>query len=112
MLPIWPKARTPDWLRKISDLKIKCLEREIAAHEEFLSTHNARDEVYAKKSEQLRPPKSAVQKSSSTMHKSAWHGIRPIYSFDSSWVKTFLMPGVFARLCRSCNVHGKIRMRA
>src|SRR5438034_2090947 len=38
-------------LRKISDLKIKCLEREIAAHEEFLSTHSARDEVYTQKSE-------------------------------------------------------------
>src|SRR6478672_2240310 len=33
-------------LRKISDLKIKCLEREIAAHEEFLSTYSARDQVY------------------------------------------------------------------
>jgi tetratricopeptide (TPR) repeat protein len=41
-------------LRKISDLKIKCLEREIAAHEEFLSTYTAQDEVYAEKSEQLR----------------------------------------------------------
>jgi tetratricopeptide (TPR) repeat protein len=44
-------------LRKISDLKIKCLEREITAHEEFLSTHTARDEVYAEKSEQLRAAK-------------------------------------------------------
>src|SRR4029434_1378084 len=44
-------------LRKISDLKIKCLEHEIAAHEEFLSTHTARDEVYAEKSEQLRVAK-------------------------------------------------------
>src|SRR5213596_178477 len=44
-------------LRKISDLKIKCLEREIAAHEEFLSTHSARDEVYTQKSEQLRTAK-------------------------------------------------------
>jgi tetratricopeptide (TPR) repeat protein len=44
-------------LRKISDLKIKCLEREIAAHEEFLSTYTARDQVYAEKSEQLRVAK-------------------------------------------------------
>ena len=44
-------------LRKISDLKIKCLEREIAAHEEFLSTHAARDEVYSEKSRQLRTAK-------------------------------------------------------
>jgi tetratricopeptide (TPR) repeat protein len=44
-------------LRKISDLKIKCLEREIAAHEEFLSTCSARDEGYAEKSEQLRAAK-------------------------------------------------------
>jgi tetratricopeptide (TPR) repeat protein len=41
-------------LRKISDLKIKCLDREIAATEEFLSTNSARDEVYAEKSGQLR----------------------------------------------------------
>jgi tetratricopeptide (TPR) repeat protein len=44
-------------LRKISDLKIKCLEREIAALEEFLSTYSARDEVYAEKSGQLRAVK-------------------------------------------------------
>jgi tetratricopeptide (TPR) repeat protein len=44
-------------LRRISDLKIKCLEREIAALEEFLFTYSARDEVYAEKSEQLRAAK-------------------------------------------------------
>jgi tetratricopeptide (TPR) repeat protein len=44
-------------LRKISDLKIKCLERDIAAHEEFLSTHTTQDEVYAEKSNQLRAAK-------------------------------------------------------
>src|SRR5216117_3436329 len=45
-------------VRKVSDLKIKCLEREIAAHEEFLSTHNESDELYAKKSEQLKAAKA------------------------------------------------------
>jgi tetratricopeptide (TPR) repeat protein len=44
-------------LQKISDLKIKSLEQEIAAHEEFLSSHGARDEVYAEKSEHLRAAK-------------------------------------------------------
>jgi tetratricopeptide (TPR) repeat protein len=44
-------------LRKISDLKIKCLEHEIAALEEFLSTYSARDEVYTEKSGQLRAAK-------------------------------------------------------
>jgi tetratricopeptide (TPR) repeat protein len=44
-------------LRKISDLKIKCLEGEIAAHEEFLSTCSARDEGYAERSGQLRAAK-------------------------------------------------------
>src|ERR1041385_2077939 len=42
--------------RRVSDLKIKCLEREIAGHEEFLSRHNA-DEVRAKKSEELKAAK-------------------------------------------------------
>src|SRR5438045_1845537 len=45
-------------IRKICHLKIKCLEREIAAHEEFLSTYSARDEGYAEKSEQLRAAKT------------------------------------------------------
>src|SRR5437899_11636489 len=45
-------------LRKISDLKIKCLEREIAAHEEFLSSHNEPDELHAKKSQQLKTAKA------------------------------------------------------
>jgi tetratricopeptide (TPR) repeat protein len=44
-------------LRKISDLKIKCLEHEITAIEEFLSTYSARDEVYAEKSGHLRAAK-------------------------------------------------------
>src|SRR5215467_2157286 len=44
-------------LRKISDLRIKCLEREIAAHEEFLSTHSAAHTLHAGKSEQLRTAK-------------------------------------------------------
>src|SRR2546421_8180594 len=45
-------------VRKVSDLKIKYLEREIAAHEEFLSTHNAAHELHAKKSEELKATKA------------------------------------------------------
>src|SRR6266478_568287 len=41
-------------LRKISDLKMKRFEREIAEDEEFLSTHGADHELYAKKSEELK----------------------------------------------------------
>ena len=44
--------------RKVSDLRIKSLEREIAAHEQFLSTHNEADESYAKKAEQLKAAKA------------------------------------------------------
>lgn len=44
-------------LRKIADLKIKRLECEIAALEEFLSTYSARDEIYTEKSAQLRAAK-------------------------------------------------------
>lgn len=53
------KGADTELLRKISNLKIKCLEREIVALEEFLSTYSARDEVYAKKSEQLRSIKAS-----------------------------------------------------
>jgi len=45
-------------LRRISDLKIKCLEHEIAAHEEFLSAHSSTDKLYSEKSEQLRAAKT------------------------------------------------------
>jgi tetratricopeptide (TPR) repeat protein len=44
-------------VRKVSDLKIKRLEREIAAHEEFLSTHAADHELNAKKTEELKAAK-------------------------------------------------------
>jgi tetratricopeptide (TPR) repeat protein len=44
-------------LRKISNLKMKCLERDIAALEEFLSAGTPRDDVYAEKSAQLRAAK-------------------------------------------------------
>ena len=45
-------------VRKASDLKIKSLEREIAAHEEFLSSHDPANELYGKRSEQLKTAKS------------------------------------------------------
>jgi tetratricopeptide (TPR) repeat protein len=44
-------------VRKVSDLKIKRLDREIAVDEEFLSTHDARHELYEKKSEGLKTAK-------------------------------------------------------
>src|SRR5437016_8334398 len=40
--------------RKVSDLKIQCLGREIAAHEEFLSTQDAATELHARRSDQLK----------------------------------------------------------
>jgi len=45
-------------LRRISELKIKCLEHEIAAHEEFLSAHSSTDKLYSEESEQLRAAKT------------------------------------------------------
>jgi len=48
------KGADPGLLRKVSDLKIKNLEREIAGHEEFLSTHDAGHELYAARSDELR----------------------------------------------------------
>jgi tetratricopeptide (TPR) repeat protein len=41
-------------LRKVSDLKMKRAEGEIAAHEEFLSCHRPDDEAYVKRMEQLQ----------------------------------------------------------
>ena len=45
-------------VRKVSDLRIKRLEREIAAHEEFLSMRDAAHELHAKKSEELKAAKA------------------------------------------------------
>jgi len=44
-------------VRKVSDLKIKRAEREIAEHEQFLATHGAQDELYNKKVEELTTAK-------------------------------------------------------
>ena len=45
-------------VRKVSDLKIKRLDGEIAAHQEFLSMHDAAHELHAKKSEELNVAKA------------------------------------------------------
>jgi tetratricopeptide (TPR) repeat protein len=45
-------------VRKVSDLKVKRLEREIAAHQEFLSTHDAAHELHAKRFEELKAAKA------------------------------------------------------
>ena len=44
-------------LRKVSDLKMKESEREIAEHEEFLATHPAGDKSYVKRAEELKAAK-------------------------------------------------------
>jgi tetratricopeptide (TPR) repeat protein len=41
-------------IRRVSDLKVKRFDREIAEHEEFLSTHPAGHELYAQKAEELK----------------------------------------------------------
>src|SRR5207248_7001430 len=41
-------------LRKVSDLKIRCLEHEIAAHEEFLGAQRPDQELNANKAEELK----------------------------------------------------------
>jgi tetratricopeptide (TPR) repeat protein len=44
-------------IRKMSNLKMRGAEREIAAHEEFLAGHTKKDAVHAKKSEELQAAK-------------------------------------------------------
>jgi tetratricopeptide (TPR) repeat protein len=46
-------------IRKVSDLRIRRLDREIAAHEEFLSAHASADELCGKKSEELKAAKKS-----------------------------------------------------
>jgi tetratricopeptide (TPR) repeat protein len=51
------KSGDPGLIRKVSDLKIKGLEREIGGHEEFLSTHDADHELYVTRSDALKVAK-------------------------------------------------------
>jgi tetratricopeptide (TPR) repeat protein len=51
------KGADPGLIRKVSDLKMKGFEREIAADEEFLATHDPGHELYAKRSEELKVAK-------------------------------------------------------
>jgi predicted Zn-dependent protease len=51
------KGGDPGLIRKVSDLKIKGLEREIAGHEEFLSSHDADHELYVTRSDTLEVAK-------------------------------------------------------
>jgi tetratricopeptide (TPR) repeat protein len=44
-------------IRKVSDLKMKRAEREIAAHEEFLASHRPDDPSYAQRAEELKAAK-------------------------------------------------------
>src|SRR5881227_3644183 len=51
------KGTDPGLIRKVSDLKMKGFEREIAAHEEFLATHDPGHDLYVNKSEELKVAK-------------------------------------------------------
>ena len=92
-------------------MKIKCLEREIAAHEEFLSTHGARDEVYAEKSGQLRTAKVSRAEILIADAQERVKRNPTDLQFRFELGETFSMPDVFVRLCRSCSARGKIPMR-
>jgi tetratricopeptide (TPR) repeat protein len=50
-------GRDAGLIRKMSDLKMRGAEREIAAHEEFLTAHQKKDAVHAKKTEELQAAK-------------------------------------------------------
>src|SRR5438105_1163212 len=47
----------PGLVRKVSDLKMRAAEREIAVHEEFLAGHLKKDPIHAKKTEELQAAK-------------------------------------------------------
>jgi len=50
-------GRDAGLIRKVSDLKMRGAERDIAAHEEFLAAHQKKDAVHAKKTEELQAAK-------------------------------------------------------
>src|SRR6266404_1166989 len=50
-------GRDAGLVRKVSDLKMRATEREIAAHEEFLATHGTKDATHTKKTEELKAAK-------------------------------------------------------
>src|SRR5881398_1880163 len=56
------KGADPGLIRKVSDLKMKGFEREIAAHEEFLATHGPGHDLYVNKSEELKVAKRSGQR--------------------------------------------------
>ncbi len=51
------RGSDPGLVRKVSDLKMRGAEREIAEHEEFLATHKTKDAAHPKKTEQLKAAK-------------------------------------------------------
>jgi tetratricopeptide (TPR) repeat protein len=51
------RASDAGLIRKVSELKMRGVEREIAAHEEFLASHKTKDAVRAKKTEELTAAK-------------------------------------------------------
>jgi tetratricopeptide (TPR) repeat protein len=50
-------SRDAGLIRKVSDLKMRGTDREIAAHEEFLAAHQKKDATHAKRAEELQAAK-------------------------------------------------------
>jgi len=50
-------GRDASLIKKVSDLKMRGAERDIAAHEEFLARHQEKDAVHARKTEELQAAK-------------------------------------------------------
>ena len=98
-------------LRRVSDLKIKRLEHEIAEHEEFLSAHVRPDKLYAEKCEQLRAAKTnrAEILIADAQERVERNPTDLQLRFELG--RTFSTPAVFVTRCRNCSAHGKIRTR-
>ena len=99
-------------VRKVSDLRMRRSESEIAEHEEFLSTHRPDDESYQKRSDELGAAKKKRAELLIDERARGWNAIRLTCNFASSWANAWPTRGTFAKRCRNCNARGKIRMRA
>ena len=78
----------PGLVRKVADLKMKQLDRQIRDDEQYLAEHGKSDAQFAEKMAQLEAAKSSGQKFSSTTRANGSTGIQPTCNCATSWASS------------------------
>ncbi len=103
----------PGLVRKVADLKMKQLERQIREDEQYLAEHGKNDAQFAQKIAALETAKKQrAEISDRPMRANGSTGIQPTCNCATNWANSSRTPANTGTRFRNCSAPARIQMRA